>query len=149
MYNKILVPTDGSPGAEHALQAAVGLARLSGAGILALHVVTPPVAEVAYMGLGVIGAPIAADTVAESVAPERDPALLDARRLAEDAGVTLDSRQVIAPQTANAILDIAQSEHCDLIVMASSGYGNLLSLIMGSTTARVVSGCDLPVLVVH
>jgi nucleotide-binding universal stress UspA family protein len=33
--------------------------------------------------------------------------------------------------------------------MASHGYGDLLSLVTGSVTARVVSGCDLPVLVVH
>lgn len=149
MFRRILVPTDGSAGARHAVLAASRLANLSGAKVIALHVISPPVPAMSYMGLGVIGAPVPLDTAAEPVPPERDRALVEARRLAQGAGVALESRQVLAPQTAAAILDLAEAEGCDLIVMASHGYGDLLSLITGSVTARVVSGCDLPVLVVH
>ena len=39
--------------------------------------------------------------------------------------------------------------HCDLIVMSSHGYGSVLSLLTGSRTAKVVSECAVPVLVVH
>jgi nucleotide-binding universal stress UspA family protein len=149
MFQRILVPTDGSRGSLHAMQAAIGLASLSGADVIAVHVIAPPVPEVSYMGLGVIGAPVLLDTAAEPVPPEHDRALAEARGVADDAGVTIDSRQVYAPQAAGAILDLAEKEDCDLIVMASNGYGELISLITGSITARVVSGCDLPVLVVH
>jgi nucleotide-binding universal stress UspA family protein len=149
MFQRILVPTNGSPGSRHAIQAAVRLASLSGADVLALHVIAPPVQEVSYTGFGVIGSPMPLDSVAQDVPPERDRALLEARRVAESAGVPIESRQVRAPQTAMAILELADAEVCDLIVMASDGYGSLLSLFTGSVTARVVSGCDLPVLVVH
>jgi nucleotide-binding universal stress UspA family protein len=149
MFRRILVPTDGSAGARHAVLAASRLANLSGAELIALHVIAPPVPAMSYMGLGVIGAPVPLDTAAEPEAPECDRALVEARRLAQGAGVALESRQVLAPQTAAAILDLAEAEGCDLIVMASHGYGDLLSLVTGSVTARVVSGCDLPVLVVH
>jgi len=149
MYQHILVPTNGSPASRHAMQAALGLASLSGGDVIAVHVIAPPVQEVSYTGLGIIGSPVPLDSVAEDVPPERDPALTEAKRLAEASGVPLHPRQIRSPQTAVAILDLAESENCDLIVMASDGYGNLLSLITGSVTARVVSGCDLPVLVVH
>ncbi len=149
MFRRILVPTDGSVGARNAMQAASRLATLSGANLIALHVVTPPVPVVSYMGLGVIGAPVPLDTVQEPVPPERDPALVEARRVAGAAGVALDPRQVVAAQPAAAILELAEAEGCDLIVMASDGYGDLMSLITGSTTARVVSGAGRPVLVVH
>lgn len=149
MFRKILVPTDGSRGAGHAVATAARLALLSGADLIAVHVVTPPVPAMSYMGLGAIGVPVPLDSPAEKVPPERDAALVEARRLADSAGVALQSRQVCTPQTAMAILEMADREECDLIVMASNGYGDLLSLITGSITARVVSGCDLPVLVVH
>lgn len=149
MYRRILVPTDGSRGARHAMQAAAELARLSGANVIAMHVVEPPVAEVSYMGLGVIGAPVSVGGGAEPAPLESDRALLEARHVAETAGVAFEPRQVYAPRTAGAIVELAESEGCDLIVMASGGYGDLLSIVTGSVTARVVSGCDLPVLVVH
>ncbi|HQW38166.1 MAG TPA: universal stress protein, partial [Usitatibacteraceae bacterium] len=117
--------------------------------LIALHVLAPPVPVVSYMGLGVIGAPVPLDAVEELIPPERDPALADARRVAGAAGVALDPRQVVAAQPAAAILELAEAEGCDLIVMASNGYGDLMSLITGSTTARVVSGSGRPVLVVH
>lgn len=149
MFRRILVPTDGSDGARHAVRAAARLASLAGANVIAVHVVPPAVPALSYMGLGVIGAPVPLDTAAEPVPPERDRALAEARRLARDEGVDLEPRQVCAPQAAAAILDLAESEGCDLIVMNSDGYGDLLSIVTGSITARVVSGCDLPVLVVH
>lgn len=43
MYQKILVPTDGSRSAWRAMQAAAGLARLSGADVIVMHVIAPPV----------------------------------------------------------------------------------------------------------
>jgi nucleotide-binding universal stress UspA family protein len=149
MFHRILVPTDGSPGAAHALQTAANLACLAGADVIALHVVSPPVPAVSYLGLGAMGAPVPLDTVADPVPVEEDSALVDARRIGRQAGIAVDVRQVRAPQTAAAILDLAERERCDLIVMTTGGYGELLSLITGSVTARVVSGCDLPVLVVH
>lgn len=149
MFRRILVPTDGSRGARHAMQAAAGLARLSGADVIAMHVVAPSVAEVSYMGLGVIGAAVPVGNPAEPAPPERDRALEEARHVAEGEGIAIESRQVYAPQAAGAILDFAENEGCDLIVMSSGGYGDVLSIITGSVTARVVSGCDLPVLVVH
>ena len=149
MFRRILVPTDGSRGAAHAMRAAAGLASLSGADVIALHVIARPVPAIAYMGLGVVGSPVPLDTAAEAEPPERDRALVEAGRLARDAGVAFEPRQVCAPQAAPAIVALAEAEGCALIVMASHGYGDLLSLVTGSITARVVSGCDLPVLVVH
>ena len=50
---------------------------------------------------------------------------------------------------ARAIAETAEHMNCDLIVMSSHGYGSILSVLTGSTTAKVVSECAVPVLVVH
>ncbi len=52
-------------------------------------------------------------------------------------------------QTLQAILDLARSDGCDLIVMASHGRRGLGRLLLGSQTAEVLSLTEIPVLVVR
>lgn len=149
MFKTILVPTDGSAGARRATHAAVELARLSGGKLIALHVVTPQVADVAFTGLGAIGAPVMLDTAPDPVRPADDNALNAVRAAATEAGVPVESCQVTDPRPAEVIANTAQSRGCDVIVMSSSGYGGLLAAVTGSMSGRVFRGCDVPVLLVH
>jgi nucleotide-binding universal stress UspA family protein len=41
----------------------------------------------------------------------------------------------------------AKRVHADLIVMASHGRGGLGSLLLGSTTQKVLAACRIPVLI--
>ncbi len=149
MFRRILVPADGTRGSEHAVRAASDLAGSIGAEVIAVHVVPPAVPDVAFMGLGVVGAPVPLDPAADPVPPEEDRALLQAASIAREAGVDVAAIQVRSPQPASAILDVAEEQGCDLIVMATDGYGSLLSALTGSLAAQVVRGGGLPVLVVH
>jgi len=47
------------------------------------------------------------------------------------------------------IVEFAQREGCDLIVMASHGRGELAAALLGSETAKVLSQSEVPVLVVR
>jgi len=56
---------------------------------------------------------------------------------------------VVDAKPARAIAEMAENRRCDLIVMASGGYDAALALLTGSTPAKVVSECAVPVLVVQ
>jgi nucleotide-binding universal stress UspA family protein len=46
-----------------------------------------------------------------------------------------------------AIITFATQTECDLIVMASHGMKGITGELVGSVTARVITGCRIPVLV--
>ena len=147
-YKRILVPADGSEGAHHAALAAAELARLSGGRLFAVHVVAPAFNEAMMVGLG-MPAPPMEPVLVDPNASREDPALVDIETVAREKGVPVHSEQIMDSRPAHAIAAAAMDNDCDLIVMSSHGYGSLLSLITGSTTAKVVAESTVPVLVVH
>ena len=50
-------------------------------------------------------------------------------------------------EPATNIVQFAEDNQCDQIVMGPDGLGNLSSLFSGSVTARVVQETDIPVLI--
>lgn len=144
MYKRIMFPTDGSEITAKALQAAIGLAKLTGAEIQALAVMEPfPYSAISEMQptppqeffdaqLRVATAHIKAVTEACSA-----------------AGVACKGHTVEALHPWEAILDHAKAQVCDLIVMASHGRRGMSALLLGSETQKVLTHSTLPVLVVR
>ena len=149
-YKRILVPTDGSDGARHAAEAASELARISGGRVIALHVLPPDTTDAEYLGMtGMVGMAPMEPVLADTVPRGEDAALSAVERVVRGFGIPFQSEQVVDAKPARAIAEAAEHNSCDLIVMSSHGYGSLLSMFTGSTTAQVVSECAVPVLVVH
>jgi nucleotide-binding universal stress UspA family protein len=66
-----------------------------------------------------------------------------------DASVGLKIRQVVdAGQPFGAILDCAEKEGVELIVMSSHGRTGLSRMLIGSVTDKIIRGAPCPVLVV-
>jgi nucleotide-binding universal stress UspA family protein len=66
-----------------------------------------------------------------------------------DACAGLKMRQVVdAGQPFGAIVDCAEKEAVDLIVMSSHGRSGLSRMLIGSVTDKVLRGAPCPVLVV-
>ena len=143
MVQRILVPTDGSDISAKAVQAAVDLARLSGAQVIALSVKEPfPYSAVSEIH------PVSPQEfydTQERLASERVKKAVDA---AQAAGLTCKGSTVEALHPWQAILDQAKAEACDLIVMASHGRRGLNALLLGSETQKVLTHGSLPVMVV-
>ena len=59
------------------------------------------------------------------------------------------STETIAGDPAEAIIKIADTRKCDLIVMGSRGLGRLAGLVLGSVSQKVVSHAPCPVLIVR
>jgi nucleotide-binding universal stress UspA family protein len=144
MYKRILFPTDGSEITGKALNSAIALAKLTGAEICALSVKEPfPYSAISEMQ------PVPPQEfydAQERIASDRVKAALQA---AQAAGVTCHAHTVEALHPWEAMLDHADKQGCDVIVMASHGRRGVAALLLGSETQRVLLHTKLPVLVVR
>ena len=145
MYDRILIPTDGSDVSAAAEQAAIAFARAHGS-------------EVVVLAVGQPQPPIASAEAAMAIDPGLDDAVLlsaakeHARNLAnaaEAAGVRCTSLAVLDYSPADAILATADSHACDLIFMGSHGRRGLSRLLAGSVTQKVLAEAHVPVMVMR
>jgi nucleotide-binding universal stress UspA family protein len=143
MYQRILVPTDGTELCSVALTAALDLAQLGGATILGLHAGPP-----SRLDALAEEDPVRAAWLSERERNGADALAWIARRAAE-AGVTCETLLLHHESPAAAIVETARDRGCDLIVMASHGHGGLRARLLGSETWKVLSHCAIPVLVVR
>lgn len=162
MYDNILYPTDGSESAEAALENVRDLARTYDATVHVLYVV-----DTTHAGLG-------SDPDREAVPgmvghPEGDTAgMVGDRSTVEEVRGRLEQRgerivehtteqlgdvdATTAVRTGDpygAILDYAEAEDIDLIVMGTHGRTGLDRYLIGSVTEKVVRLSDVPVVTVR
>ncbi len=141
MYQRILVPTDGSELSTRAADAAIALARSLGARLLAwssAEVYSLPFAEQVYVDqtLYVEQAMKEAAAHAQAVAAR-----------ATAAGVPCEAFSGMADSIWQGIIDAAGEHGCDLIFMASHGRRGVAALLLGSETQKVLTHSKIPVLV--
>ena len=140
MYKKILVPTDGSEFAKKAGKHALFLSKVSGAEIVAVSVT-----ENNFVN----GLPLDDEIYQlNQILKERsEENLKEFDELNEDdVKITHIIRE---GSPARVILEVAQEEDIDLIVMGSSGKSGFDRFIMGSVADKVVNSAKCAVLVVH
>jgi nucleotide-binding universal stress UspA family protein len=143
MFKKILVPTDGSALAKSAGSTAAELAHNQGADIVAVYVIDP----FPYIGIGDASAVGLQAYLAES--QQAASQALDAiGTVCASHGVPFSGTTIERGAVYEGILDTAQSEGCDLIIMASHGRLGVKALILGSVTQKVLTHSTVPVLVV-
>ncbi|RUW29972.1 MULTISPECIES: universal stress protein [unclassified Mesorhizobium] len=149
MYKHILIATDGSElagkGVAHGLELAKGLGAT-----VTFITVSEPFPTLAWGGA--MAGYVAGDelTYYEESARKYAREVLEKCRADADAlGVRTKVLHIENRAPAEAILDTARAEACDLIVMASHGRRGLGRLVLGSQTAEVVSLTEIPVLVVR
>ena len=144
MYQRILVPTDGSEITAKAVETAIKLAKQSGASLVTISVKEPfPYSAISEMQ------PVPPQEfydAQERIAAERVRAVVDA---AKGAGLGCEGYTVEALHPWEAILDFGKSQGCDLIVMASHGRRGVAALLLGSETQKVLTHSSVPVLVVR
>ncbi|MBQ0931887.1 universal stress protein [Ideonella sp. 4Y16] len=143
MYRNILVPTDGSDITANAVQTALTLAKTLGAKLTVISVKEPfPYSAISEMQ------PVPPQEfydAQERIAAARVKTVADA---AAAAGVACEAATVEAVHPWEAIVDHAKTQSCDLIVMASHGRRGVSALLLGSETQKVLTHCQVPVLVI-
>lgn len=147
MYQRILVPTDGSALSKKAVKNAVELAATLGAEVVAVNIV--PRYPMSYFEGSLTISPSEVSRVEKQWA-EQGQALADAVATAADkAGVKAKAITVKSDLVAEAILAAAKKNRCDLIVMASHGRKGIKRLLLGSETQHVLTHGNIPVLVLR
>ena len=138
MYDRILLPTDGSRGTNRAIDQALELAAQTGAELHVLFVVEDlPYAPEMMDGeiearLRVIG----------------EEAIEEIRERAEDKDITLETA-IEEGVPHRSILEYTEENDVDLIVMGTQGRSGLDRYLLGSVAERVVRGSKAPVLTVR
>jgi nucleotide-binding universal stress UspA family protein len=144
MFQRILVPTDGSAITAKAVATAIDLAKANpGATIQTISVKEPfPYSAISEMQ------PVPPQEyydAQERIAVDRVTQVVET---AKAAGVACEAHTVEAVHPWEAIIDHANNRQCDLIVMASHGRRGVTALLLGSETQRVLTHSKLPVLIV-
>jgi len=138
MYDRILVPTDGSEAAQAAAREAIDLAAEVGAELLVVYVI-----DESASNLFVSTKPMN-DAIGEMKQRGTD-AVADIEAMAGDADVPVTTDVVRGMHINEAIVDYATANDADLVVMGTFGRRGVEHLI-GSTTERVLAKTEIPVL---
>jgi nucleotide-binding universal stress UspA family protein len=145
MYEKILVPLDGSDFAEKALDHAIKLANAFNSDLFLVQVVMTPIA---------VAVPY--DISYQYNEEFRETAMNEAykylnsisARLHDDFGTRLHTK-VIEGNVVESLLDYSNFQSIDLIVMATHGRSGFSRWVFGSVAESMLRAADCPIFLVR
>ena len=145
MYQRILVPVDGSDTANRGLAEALKLAKALGAQLRLVHVV-----DKSSLALNP-EAGVAAAPLAEDFSEDGRTVLEEARLLAAAQGATVEAvlHENFTGRVANLIVEEAKTSRAELIVMGTHGRRGIRHAVLGSDAEAVVHAATVPVLLVR
>jgi nucleotide-binding universal stress UspA family protein len=157
MYEKVLVPLDGTPLAESVLPHAEEIGAKFGSEILLLRVVPTLAGLMAETlpqgGLATAGAE--AELGVEVAQREYEAERASGGRYLEGIAARFSARGlkvqhfVLEGAAGRAILDAAHENGASLITMSTHSRRGLARSVLGSVADEVVRGSHLPVLLIH
>jgi nucleotide-binding universal stress UspA family protein len=135
----VLVPTDGSQGADLALEAGTALANASGATLHLLHVV-----ETASLGIDV------RSTAVEDELEERANELLEtARETARASSVQETTTSVAYGRPFREILSYVETHDVDAVVLGTQGETDFSRYTLGGVSTKLLRISPVPVLLIR
>ena len=145
MYQRILVPLDGSETSRRGLTEAIALAGSLKSTLCLLHVTSDFPA-----GLEIANA-LDVEKYREGLHQYGRDLMEQSRREAEKAGVAAEVQlsDVKGGRVAEVIVDEAVSQKCDLIVIGTHGRRGFSRLVVGSDAEAVMRASPVPVLLVR
>ncbi|MDI9333176.1 MAG: universal stress protein [Cytophagales bacterium] len=146
MFKKILFASDGSTASEHAAQMVINLARVHDSHVTVVYAIDP----YPFMGGGELNT-IGYDSYMASALADALKTFAHLRHLAPVGGrpILVDSRLIESTVVYKGILNAADEEDSDLIMLGSHGRGGIEKLFLGSVASKVVAHSTRPVLVIR
>lgn len=145
MYKKILIPTDGSDISVSAAEAGVAFAKQIGAEVVGIFI-SPEYQYPIYVEFVPDNFPTE-DDYKRTMLKTGEIYLNSIQQLAEKNGVKFSGETLFSDAIAKEIVHSAEKSHCELIFIGSHGRSGWGQVLLGSVTAKVLSMCQIPVLV--
>jgi nucleotide-binding universal stress UspA family protein len=143
IFKKIMVATDGSEHVRTAIDSAIEIAKLSEAKLYAIHVIT--------LGFYSITHSINSEwenAMKDQLIKEGHDAIAYVENAGRNANVEVES-VILEGSPAEEIIDFAEKNDIDLIVMGTHGMSGIQSFLLGSVAENVVRHSKKPVLIVR
>ncbi len=140
-YRNIVIATDGSENTQRAISYGIEIAKLSGATVHALYVADTSSTISENWTLG-------RETIYEIMRNDGEKAVSRVKKIGEAAGVEV-KEVVLDGYPSNEIIDFAENNNIDLIVMGTLGKTGLEKFLIGSVAEKVVRDSKVPVMVVR
>jgi nucleotide-binding universal stress UspA family protein len=146
MYKHILTPIDGSELSLQAGRKSIAFAKLCNARLTAV-MACPTFQQFKDKGYFPPTQEVDGGAWEQDVAQRARAILAHFEAQAASAGVICGTVLVMDDHPHHTIVDTANANGCDLIVMGSHGYGRVKQWVLGSQTTRVLAQTRIPVLV--
>ena len=138
MYDRILVPTDGSPSMQTVVAHALEIVRLHDAALHGVYVVDTG-------NFATLPVETTWDGVAEMLRGEGEQAVADFEDMVGEVPAETAIRE---GNPSREIVEYARETDCDTVVMGTHGRGGIDRLLLGSVAERVVRAAPVPVVTV-
>jgi len=141
LYRNIVIATDGSENTRRAISYGIEIAKLSGATVHALHVVNTQstISESWTAGK---------EEIYKIMRGDGEKVVSKLKQIGEDSGVEV--REVLLDgHPSDEIINFAENNNVDLIVMGTLGKTGLEKFLMGSVAEKVVRNSKVPVMVIR
>jgi len=153
MYKRLLVAIDGSEQSYKALDYAVAIAEKFGSELVLLTVIPTTITTffpiISPFSPDASFSPKAYTKHQKRMKKLYHNTLKDAEEMASSKHPTLNIRTILREGRPSAtIVDVAEQEGCDMIVMGSRGIGGIKGWVLGSTSHRVAASCKKPVMII-
>jgi nucleotide-binding universal stress UspA family protein len=136
LYEKILVPIDGSEHSKRALKEAIKVAKMTGGAITLLNV-CPSCSSVGSS---------AKKLECEKMRNSGKSVLEEGQKFVESEGIMAET-MLLEGDIVDRIVKTAQESHFDLVVVGARGLTQLEQIMLGSVSHGVLENAQCPVIV--
>ena len=146
MFERILVPVDGSATSKKGVKEAIAVAKLTGARIKLLHVWEPP-----FLAMGTEVALLSGEDIYDVSRSAGQRVLSDAVASVKAAGIPVDEQlqEHDGKRLCEQVAAIAAQWRASLIVLGSHGRRGLSRVLLGSDAEQILRTAPVPVLLVR
>jgi nucleotide-binding universal stress UspA family protein len=148
-FSKILVPIDGSEPSFHAARVAVNIANKFNSELIIIYVVVSP-SKSEYANLTGLVTPKQIDMIIENAKKESRNWFkkIEDKVKEENSNIKISMKVLLTGIAIyGEVIQFAQQENIDLIVIGTRGTSGIKKLLLGSTASGVVTYANCPVLV--